>query len=135
MTYKIEQVEGIGPESGARLASVGIHTTDDLLARTTTLEDRQRLAYGTGLSMMSVTAWRHQADLMRISGIGSEYGQLLEVAGIESVRELAMRKPENIVNLLDRVNAERKLTRSLPALKLVSRWVEQAQQLEPEMAH
>jgi len=130
MTYKIEQIEGIGPEYGARLAAAGIHTSNDLLDRTITLEARQRLAWSTGLSVLQLSTWRHQADLMRVPGIGSEYGQLLEVSGIESVRELSTKVPENIVNLLDRVNEQRHLTRQVPALKTVTKWVDAARRME-----
>ena len=129
MSYKIEQIEGIGPHFGARLVAAGVHTSDDLLNRTATAEGRQQLAIATGLSTMQLTTWRHQADLMRVSGIGSEYGQLLEAAGIETVRELAQRKPENIVNLLDRVNEQKQLTRQVPPLKTVSKWVERARRM------
>ncbi len=135
MTYKIEQVEGIGPEFGARLAAAGIHTTDDLLSRTLTMDSRQRLSLTTGLSVLQLTTWRHQADLMRVSGIGSEYGQLLEASGIETVTQLAQREPENVVNLLDRVNSEKHLTRQVPPLKTVSKWIAKAREMVPAHAH
>ncbi len=135
MSYKIEQIEGIGPHFGARLVAAGVQTSDDLLNRTASADARQQLAMATGLSTVQLTTWRHQADLMRISGIGSEYGQLLEAAGIETVRELARREPENIVNLLDRVNEQKQLTRQVPPLKTVSKWVDQARQIEAVLTH
>ena len=135
MSYKIEQIEGIGPHFGARLVAAGVQTSDDLLNRTASADARQQLAMATGLSTVQLTTWRHQADLMRISGIGSEYGQLLEAAGIETVRELARREPENIVNLLDRVNEQKQLTRQLPPLKTVSKWVDQARHIEAVLTH
>lgn len=73
----------------------------------------------------------HQADLMRVSGIGSEFGRLLETSGVQSVTELRDRKPENVVNLLHRVNGEKKLTRALPSLKTVSKWINRARELQP----
>lgn len=135
MTYKIEQIEGIGPHFSERLSAVGVRTSNDLLARCTTEEDCRRLEMRTGISAAQLKMWKNQADLMRISGIGSEFGQLLETAGIETVRELGMREPANIVNLLTRVNAEKKLTRALPSLKTVTKWVEQAQRMEPVVMH
>lgn len=135
MSYKIEQIEGIGPHFGARLVAAGVQTSDDLLNRTASADARQQLAMATGLSTVQLTTWRHQADLMRISGVGSEYGQLLEAAGIETVRELARREPENIVNLLDRVNEQKQLTRQVPPLKTVSKWVDQARQIEAVLTH
>lgn len=134
MTYKIEQIEGIGPDFGARLAAEGIHTTDDLLSRTLTMDARQRLSMTTGLSVLQLTTWRHQADLMRVKGIGSEYGQLLEASGIETVNQLAQRLPENVVNLLDRVNAEKHLTRQVPPLKTVRKWISNAREMIPATA-
>ncbi len=134
MTYKIEQIEGIGPDFGARLAAAGIHTTDDLLSRTLTMDARQRLSMTTGLSVLQLTTWRHQADLMRVKGIGSEYGQLLEASGIETVSQLAARVPENVVNLLDRVNAEKHLTRQVPPLKTVQKWISSAKDMLPASA-
>lgn len=126
MTYKIEQIEGIGPQYGQQLMLAGISTSDDLLAKCATPDGLRAIELKTGLSAKQLTTWRNQADLMRVSGIGSEFGQLLEAAGVESVAELARRSPENIVNLLDRVNAEKKLTRAVPALKTVTKWIQQA---------
>lgn len=135
MTYKIEQIEGIGPHFAERLASAGIHTSNDLLTKCASDEGRRNVEMRTGISVAQLTTWAHQADLMRVSGIGSEFGQLLEAAGIETVKELGMRTPENVVNLLDRVNEEKKLTRAIPALKTVSKWVDRARHMEPMLTH
>ncbi|MCC6771149.1 MAG: DUF4332 domain-containing protein [Gemmatimonadaceae bacterium] len=130
MTYKIERIEGIGPHFAERLATAGIRTSDDLLSRCASDEGRRMMEMRTGISAGQLTTWMHQADLMRVNGIGSEFSQLLEASGIETVRELGERKPENVVHLLDRVNDEKHLTRVVPPLKTVSKWVERARRME-----
>lgn len=130
MTCKIEQIEGIGPHFAERLATAGIRTSDDLLARCASDEGRRMMEMRTGISNGQLTTWMHQADLMRVNGIGSEFSQLLEASGIETVQELGLRKPENVVHLLDRVNEEKHLTRVVPPLKTVSKWVERARRME-----
>ncbi|MEP6590459.1 MAG: DUF4332 domain-containing protein [Gemmatimonadota bacterium] len=134
MTYKLEQIEGIGPHFAERLIAAGVHTSADLLARCGSSEGMRDLASRSGISDLQLTTWTHQADLMRISGIGSEFGQLLESAGIETVRELGMRNPDNVVHLLDRVNREKHLTRTVPGTKTVSKWIEHARHLEPALS-
>lgn len=135
MSYKIQDVEGVGPHFAERLGAAGIHTTDDLLARCARPEARQHLAAVTGLSMHQLLTWANQADLMRVSGIGSEFGQLLEASGVDTVKELAVRNPENLVNAMARVNEERKLTRVVPPLKTVEKWVDRARTMEPILTH
>ncbi len=131
MTYKTEEIEGIGPQFAERLGVVGVHNSDDLLERCATAEGRRQLASRTGLSTKQLETWWHQCDLMRVSGIGSEFGHLLESSGVQSVTELSTRDPENVVNLLHRVNNEKKLTRAVPSLKTVSKWINRARELEP----
>ncbi len=129
MTYKIEQIEGIGANFAERLTAAGVHTSDQLLAHCETMDGRKRLESLTGASVPMLMTWANQADLMRVNGIGSEFSQLLESSGIQSVKELSVRTPENIVRLLDRVNEEKKLTRVVPPLKTVERWVEIAREM------
>lgn len=129
MIYKIEQIEGIDGDVAERLATAGVHTSDQLLAHCKTMDGRMRLESLTGVSAPKLMTWANQADLMRVSGIGSEFGQLLESSGIESVKELSVRKPENVVQLLDLVNEEKQLTRAVPPLKTVKRWVERARRM------
>lgn len=135
MTYRISQIEGIGPFYAERLEAVGVVTTDDLLTRCATPEGRRELVARTGLSENQVLTWTNQADLMRIKGVGSEYGQLLESAGVDTVRELATRKPENLVQVMERINDQRHLTRVVPAVKTVSKWVDQAKEMESVLTY
>jgi len=135
MSYKIEQIEGVGPAYAEKLATAGILTTDHLLARCGTPAGRQSVETMTGLSGNQILTWTNQADLMRVSGIGSEFGQLLESSGVDTVKELALRNPENLVHAMERINEEKKLTRVVPALKTVEKWVDSAKELEPMLTH
>lgn len=135
MTYKIEQIEGIGPHYAERLGSAGVHTAEDLLARCATPEGRRQLETATGLTSDQILTWANQADLMRVSGIGSEYGQLLEVAGVDTVKELATRKAENLTATLARVNEAKRLTRVVPSAKTVSKWIDQAREMDAVLTH
>lgn len=129
MTYKIEQIEGIGPVFAEQLNRVGIFVSDDLLRLCATDTMREDIARRAGISALQLTTWFHQADLMRVRGVGAEFGQLLEASGIESVETLSDRKPENVVNLLHRVNTEKKLTRLVPSIKTVAKWVQHAREM------
>lgn len=135
MNYKIEQIEGIGPHYAERLATAGVHTSADLLAKGATPEGRKQLEVVTGLSSAQILTWTNQADLMRVSGIGSEFGQLLESSGVDTVKELGQRNPENLVAVMTRVNEEKKLTRVVPSIKIVAKWVDDAKELEPALSH
>ncbi len=127
---KLENVEGIGPVYAEKLREAGITTTEQLLTKGGTPAGRKELAEKTGISEKLILEWVNHVDLFRIKGIGSEYADLLEEAGVDTVMELAQRNPENLYRKLQEVNAEKKLVRRLPTLKQVTDWVEQAKQLE-----
>ena len=135
MGYKIEEIEGIGPTYGEKLAAADINTTDDLLKLCCDAKGRKGAAESTGLSEGQLLKWANMADLMRISGVGSEYSELLEAAGVDTVKELRNRNAENLAAKMAEVNAEKKLTRSVPAESVVSGWVEQAKSLDPLITH
>jgi len=135
MTYKIEEIEGIGPAYTAKLQLAGITTTDELLQLCHDADGRKRTADKTGLSAAQLLKWANLADLMRISGIGSEYSELLEAAGVDTVKELATRRADNLAAKMAEVNAGKKLSRAVPAEKVVSGWIEQAKTLEPMITH
>jgi predicted flap endonuclease-1-like 5' DNA nuclease len=134
MTYKLEEIDGIGPFFADRLVRAGVADSDALIERCATAEGRRQLSAYAAVTTQQLETWARQADLMRVSGIGGGFGRLLEASGVQSVQELAQREPENIVNLLHRVNAERKLTRAVPSLSTVSRWVRRAREMQPVVA-
>jgi len=127
--YKIEEIEGIGEKLGKLFRDAGISSTDKLLAGTKTKKQRDALAESTGISPKLVLKFANMADLFRIQGIGQEFSELLEAAGVDTVIELAMRKAENLTAKMEEVNAVKKLTRRTPALKEVEKWVTEAKTL------
>jgi predicted flap endonuclease-1-like 5' DNA nuclease len=135
MGYKIEEIEGIGPAYAEKLAAADIKTTDELLKLCCDAKGRKATAEKTGLSEGQLLKWANMADLMRISGIGSEYSELLEAAGVDTVKGLRNRNAENLAAKMAEVNATKNLTRALPAGKTVSKWIEQAGSLEPLITH
>jgi predicted flap endonuclease-1-like 5' DNA nuclease len=127
---KVETIEGIGPVYAAKLNEIGILTTADLLGAGADRKGREELVEKIGISSKLILKWVNMADLMRISGVGEEYSELLEAAGVDTVKELKMRNPENLHQAMLQVNEERKLVRRTPYLSEVQDWVEQAKQLE-----
>ncbi|NLA26602.1 MAG: DUF4332 domain-containing protein [Firmicutes bacterium] len=132
--YKIEDVEGIGEVYGKQLREAGIKDTDGLLAATGTPKERKELAEKTGLSAKRILTWANMVDLYRVDGIGSEYSELLEAAGVDTVPELAQRNPANLAKAMAEVNASKKLTRRVPGESEVTKWIEQAKKL-PRVLH
>ncbi len=127
--YKIEEIEGIGPVMGEKLRNAGINTTDKLLEGTKTPKQRSDLAESTGISSKLILRFANMADLFRINGVGQEFAELLEAAGVDTVPELAQRKADNLTAKMEEVNAEKKLTRRTPSLKEVEKWVTEAKEL------
>jgi uncharacterized membrane protein HdeD (DUF308 family)/predicted flap endonuclease-1-like 5' DNA nuclease len=129
LNQDISYVEGIGPVFAEKFKSVGVLTTLDLLKRGSTRKGRSDLVSDTGISPKLILRWVNQADLFRIKGIGSEYAELLEAAGVDTVVELSGRNPENLHMALLSANEDKKLVRKTPTLPQVQDWVGQASQL------
>ena len=125
----ISKIEGIGPAYAAKLDEQGIKTTEGLLKAAASRKDRQLLSKQTGLSNHQILEWVNRADLMRIKGIGEEYSDLLEAAGVDTVKELANRNPDNLHQTLIKTNAEKRLVRREPALNEVKSWVNESKRL------
>ncbi len=126
---KLTDVEGIGPVYAEKLKAAGVSTAEALLAQGATPKGRQELAEKTEISEKLILEWVNHVDLFRIKGVGEEYSDLLEEAGVDTVPELAQRKPENLVKKMAEVNEAKNLVRRLPVLSQVADWVEQAKQL------
>jgi len=126
---KVIEIEGIGPVIAGRLQTAGVRSIVDLLACGGTVKDRRDLATATGIDESTLLKWINNADLFRIRGIGSEYADLLEQAGVDTVPELALRNPRALFETLVRTNAEKKLVRKLPSVHQVEDWIKQAAQL------
>lgn len=135
MTYKIETIEGIGPAFGAKLRKVGVDTTARLLERTTTPAGRKSLAESTGIEDGLILKWANMSDLMRIKGVGEEYSQLLEAAGVDTVKELKLRLASNLRKAMADANTKRRMVRQLPSEKAVTSWIDQAKALPPMLQY
>lgn len=125
----IDTIEGIGVRNATRLRKNRIRTTEALLKRGSTRKGRREIAAATGLSAASILEWVNRADLMRVKGVGEEYSDLLEAAGVDTVRELRNRKPENLLARMVELNDSQRLVRRLPTLSMVERWVDHAREL------
>jgi predicted flap endonuclease-1-like 5' DNA nuclease len=133
---KIEDVEGIGPSYGGKLSAAGIATTDDLLAQGAKPGGRDQLAESTGISGKLILEWVNHVDLMRLDGVGSEYSDLLEAAGVDSPAELAQRNPANLATTIQEVVAARPtIVRRAPSESMIEGWIEQARKLPKIVEH
>lgn len=126
---KIIDVEGIGKKYGNTLIKAGVKTTDALLKAGSTPKGRKVLAEKTGIGDALILKWVNHVDLYRIKGVGSEYSELLEAAGVDTIPELAQRKAANLAQKFVEVNAAKKLVRKLPVESQVANWIEQAKKL------
>lgn len=126
----ISTIEGIGPKYAEALKEQGVDSPQALLEAGATPKGRKSLAEKTGLSPKLILAWVNQADLMRIKGVGSEYADLLEKVGVDTVPELARRNPKNLHAKAIEVNEEKHLVRQVPSLKKVESWVAEAKELD-----
>ena len=132
---KVEEIEGIGPAYAKQLQDAGIRTSDALLERAGPKAGRDALAVDTGISGKLLLEWVNACDLMRIKGIGAQFSDLLEAAGIDSPAELAQRNPANLAQTFGELNAARATTRRAPTEAMVAGWIEQAKQLSPVVTH
>ena len=126
---KLIEIEGIGPAYAAKLEGVGVNSVEKLLEKGASKKGRETLAEKSGISEKRILEWVNRADLARIKGVGSEYADLLEAAGVDTVPELAQRKPENLAAKMAEISKQKDLTRKVPSAKEVADWVEQAKKL------
>lgn len=131
----IVDIEGIGPAYAEKLKEAGIKTVEGLLEAGKSKKGRQTLAETTGIDEKRILTWVNHADLFRIKGVASQFAELLEAAGVDTVKELRNRNAENLQAKMEEVNAEKKLTRVVPSLKQVTDFIEQAKGLEPMVTH
>jgi len=135
--YAIKEIEGIGETYAPKLQAVGIKTGTDMLERGKNPKGRKDLAASTGINATLILKWVNMSDLFRVKGIGPEYSELLEKAGVDTVKELRHRVPEHLHAKLEEANtsAGRRLVQALPTLKAVRSWIEAAKQLEPVVTY
>ena len=125
----IIDIEGIGPAYKKKLKDIGIATTDALLEAGASPKGRKELAAKSGITETLILEWVNLADLYRIKGVGSEYSDLLEEAGVDTVVELSKRVPKNLHEKMVEINDKKKLVRKMPTEDQISDWVDQAKKL------
>lgn len=133
----IDTIEGIGPAYAKKLRAAGVRSTDSLLKQGADKKGRNALAEATGFSTSTILEWVNRADLMRVKGVGSEYSDLLEAAGVDTVKELRNRNAANLTTKMAEVNdaaikkTKKSIVRRVPAQSMVERWVAHAKKLPP----
>jgi predicted flap endonuclease-1-like 5' DNA nuclease len=133
---KIQDVEGIGPVFADRLKAAGVDTTDELLQRGGNSAGRDNLAAATGITEKQLLEWVNHADLMRLNGVGSEYADLLEAAGVDSCAELAQRNAANLAQTFQELDAARpNWIRQIPSEATIAGWIAEAETLELVVTH
>jgi len=133
----LSTIEGIGRKYASKLEKAGVRGTASLLNAGCTKKGRKDLAASCGVSEKLILTWCNKADLMRVKGVGEEYSDLLEHAGVDTVKELRNRKPANLHAKMIEVNSARKvgLVRRPPSLSEVEAWVAHAKKLDPMMTY
>jgi len=126
---RISDIEGIGPVYARDLSKIGIRTTEALLKKGATPKGRQEIEQASGIGHKLILEWVNLADLYRIKGVGSEYSDLLEEAGVDTVVELAKRDADNLTAKMAQINKIANLVNKLPGRKQVSKWIQQAKKL------
>jgi len=132
---KVAAIEGVGEKYGEQLEKAGVKTVEALLEIGATKRGRKEIAAKMNVSEKTILNWVNRADLFRIKGVGSQYADLLENAGVDSVPELAQRNPEHLLVKLQEINDAKHLVRSMPYLKQVRKWVGRAQGLPKVVSH
>ena len=135
MAYKIIDIEGIGEAYAAKLEAAGINTPEDLLAACASAKGCVEMAEKTEISEKLILRWTNHADLFRIKGVGPQFAELLEAAGVDTVKELSHRVPANLVAKMEEVNAEKKLVGRVPAVKEVEKMVAEAKTMPAVMTY
>ena len=135
MSYPITDIDGIDGEVAAILKSVGIRSTERLLEAARTVRGRKMLAIKTGFDEKQLLCWANVADRMRIKGVRKEYAELLQAAGIDTVKELKYRNPSNLAKAMAEANKKRKMVKLLPSEKVICSWIENAKKLQLKITY
>ena len=135
MNYKIIEVEGIGEVYAKKLTGIGINTIEDLLEKAKKPAGRKELSEAADIPEKLILTWANHADLMRIDGVGPQFSDLLEAAGVDTVKELKHRVPANLAAKLVEINEEKHLVRRVPSEKEVEKMIEQAKELPAVMEY
>ena len=135
MAYSVEDIEGVGKALAAKLEAAGIRSVDTLLEAGQTPAGRRKLAQDTGIAEDKILKFVNHCDLMRLRGVGPQISELLEAAGVDTVKELRRRNAENLHTAMGEANAKRNLLNQLPSANQVQAFIDQAKDMEPMVTH
>jgi predicted flap endonuclease-1-like 5' DNA nuclease len=135
MAYKIIDIEGVGDVYAEKLIAAGITKPEELLNKCASPAGRKALAEETGIADGLILKWTNHADLFRIKGVGPQFSELLEAAGVDTVKELRNRNPENLAAKVLEINEQKHLVRRVPVVKEIIKMVNQAKELPPMMTY
>ena len=135
MAYKIVEIEGIGEAYAKKLEEAGVKTTDNLLEKAATKKGREKLAEETGISEKLILKWANHADLFRIKGVAGQFAELLEAAGVDTVKEFRHRVAANLHPKLVEVNYQNNLCNRVPSVSELERMIAQAKEMEPAISY
>ena len=135
MDYKIIDIEGVGEVYAEKLVAAGINKVSELLNKCAAPKGRKELAEATGISEKLILKWTNHADLFRINGVGPQFAELLEAAGVDTVKEFRHRVAENLQPKLVEVNEQKNICNRVPAVSEVQKMIDQAKELEPRMTY
>lgn len=135
MSYKIDEIEGIGGVYAQKLEAAGVKTTEALLEKAATPKQRKALAEETGISEKLILKWANHADLFRIKGVAGQFAELLEAAGVDTVKELRHRVAANLQPKLEEVNEAKNLCNRVPSVTEVEKMIAQAKELDPVLSY
>lgn len=129
MAHKVIDIEGVGAAYAEKLAAAGINNTEELLEKCAAPAGRKALAEETGIEEKRILRWCNHADLFRVKGVGPQFAELLEAAGVDTVKELAHRNAENLAVKMAEVNAEKNLVNRVPVASELQRMIDCAKEL------
>ncbi len=135
MDYKVIDIEGVGEKYAAQLEAVGIAKASQLLEKCAKPSGRKALAEQTSISDKLILKWANHCDLFRINGVGPQFAELLEAAGVDTVKEFGHRVAANLAAKMEEVNAEKNLTRRVPTVDMLQKMIDEAKTLEPVMSY
>ena len=135
MSYNVIDIEGIGPTYAEKLNATGIKTTDDLLENGGTKKGREKIAAATGIPESLILTWVNHSDLFRIKGVAGQFSELLEAAGVDTVKEFAQRNAENLHVKLAETNEKFGLSGRIPSLESLREMIELAKKLDGKVSH
>lgn len=135
MSYNIEEIESIGPAIAAKLEKSNIRTVENLMEQAHSKSGRKKVSEATGISESQLLTYVNMGDLMRVKGIGSEFSELLQASGVDTVKELRTRNAANLEEKLNEVNAAKKLTRRVPTQEQLQNFIDLAKDLDPMVTH